>query len=231
MLRKSASPFFPLPGLTGSAGYPPIRQKCLAVVTGDNVPIYQLVNWFVLITAAKTSPRAAGGNGYPWCVGEMKRTLGIFVVFALFAAVAAPFSHGEEQTREGYKAQVEPLCKANRATNERIMSGVRQRLSRNRLRPAGKQFIRVSASFGSLIGKLAKVPPPITDVHRIKRWLEIMKLLKTRLRLVGKYYIEGLKIKGNHEGILAERAGISANNTTIVLHFHDCRFGRFDRSG
>ena len=161
----------------------------------------------------------------------MRRTLGIFVVLALLAFGALPLAHGEEQTRESYKAQVEPICQANRKANERIMAGVRQRLNGNKLKPAGKQFIRASGLFGGLIGKLAKVPPPTTDVHRIERWLEIMKLLKTRLRLVGKYYGEGLKIKGNHEGILAERAGISANNTTIVLHFHDCRFGRFDRNG
>jgi len=161
----------------------------------------------------------------------MKRMLGIIVAVGLLALAAVPFVHGEEQTREGYKAQVDPLCKANRKTNERIMAGARQRLNRNRLKPAGKQFIRLSGSFGALIGKLSKVPPPAADTHRIKRWLEIMNLLKTRLRLVGKYYIEGLKIKGNHEGILAQRAGISANNTTIVLHFHDCRFGNFEHSG
>ncbi len=161
----------------------------------------------------------------------MRRTLGIFVVLALLAFGALPPARGDEQTRESYKAQVEPICKANRRANERIMAGVRQRLNHNRLEPAGKQFIRLSRSFGGLIGRLAKVPPPTTDVHRIERWVEIMKLLKTRLRLVGRYYGEGLKIKGNHEGILAERAGISANNTTIVLHFHDCRFGRFDRNG
>lgn len=161
----------------------------------------------------------------------MRQLLGIFVVVALLALAAVPLVHGEEQTRESYKAQVEPLCKANRETNERITAGVRRRINRGRLKPAGEQFIRVSKSFGGLIGKLAKVPPPSTDVHRIERWLELLKLLKTRLRLVGKYYLEGLKIKGNHEGILAERAGIGANNTTLVLHFRECRFGRFDRNG
>jgi hypothetical protein len=160
----------------------------------------------------------------------MKRTLGTFVAFALLALIAVPFAYGDEQTRESYKAQVEPICAANRSVNERLMSGARQRLNRGKLKPVGKQFIRLSRSFGDLIRKLAKVPPPTTDVHRIERWLEILTLLKTRLRLVGKYYGEGLKIKGTHEGILAERAGLSANNTTIVLHFHDCRLGRFNGS-
>jgi len=161
----------------------------------------------------------------------MKRTLGTLFAVALLALAAAPLAHGDEQTRESYKAQAEPLCKANREANERIMSGVRRRLGKNKLKPAGKQFVRLSRSFARLIARLAKLRPPSTDTHRIERWLEIMKLLKARLRLIGKYYLEGLKIKGNHEGILAERAGISANNTTIVLHFRECRFGRFDRNG
>ena len=138
----------------------------------------------------------------------MKRTLGIFVVIALLAFGVLPLAQGEEQTRESYKAQVEPICQANREANERIMSGVRQRLNGNKLKPAGKQFIRASRSFGGLIGRLAKVPPPTTNVHRIKRWVEIMKLLKTRLRLVGRYYGEGLKIKGNHEGIRRTRRNL-----------------------
>jgi hypothetical protein len=161
----------------------------------------------------------------------MKQTLGILVAIGLLALAAVPLVHGEEQTRESYKAQVEPICKANREANERIMTGVRRRLRRDQLDAAGKQFVRLSGSFGGLIRRLAKVPPPTTDTRRIKRWLEILRLLKTRLRLVGKYYMEGLKIKGNHEGILAERAGISANNTTIVLHFRECRLGHFDRNG
>lgn len=161
----------------------------------------------------------------------MKGTLGIFVAFALLALLLASLAQGEEQTRESYRAQVEPICQANRDANERIMAGVGERVNRNQLEPAGKQFVRVSESFGTLVKQIAKVPPPVTDTHRIGRWIEIMRLLRTRLRLVGKYFIEGLKIKGNHESVLAQRAGISANNTTIPLHFHYCRFGRFDRNG
>lgn len=159
----------------------------------------------------------------------MNGAVGTIVVFALLALVAVPLARGEEQTRDTYRAQVEPICKANREANERIMSGARKRVNRNELAPAGRQFIRLSTSLGGLIGRLAKVPPPTTDVHRIERWIEIVKLLKTRVRKVGEYFIEGEKIKANHEAVWAERAGISANNTTIVLHFHYCRFGHLDR--
>jgi hypothetical protein len=159
----------------------------------------------------------------------MKGTLGILAVIALVLLAVAPLSHGEEQTRESYKTQVEPICKANRDANERIMDGARKRVDQNKLKPAGKQFIRLSESFGGLIKQLATIPAPVADDHRIDRWLEIMQQLKSRLRNVGKYFIAGEKIKGTHESILAERSGISANNTTIVLHFRYCRFGHFDR--
>jgi hypothetical protein len=159
----------------------------------------------------------------------MRGTPGKLAVIVLAMLALAPLAHGDEQTRESYKARVEPICKANREANERIMSGARKRVDGNMLKPAGKQFVRLSGSLGGLARRIAKVPPPSTDVHRIERWVEIIGLLKTRVRLVGRYYGEGLKIKGNHEAILAERAGISANNTTIVLHFHYCRFGNLDR--
>ncbi|HEX6688798.1 MAG TPA: hypothetical protein VF085_09060 [Solirubrobacterales bacterium] len=159
----------------------------------------------------------------------MKGPLGIFAAIALAMLAIAPLAGGEEQTRESYVSQVEPICMANRTANERIMSGARERVNENKLKPAGKQFIRLSESFGSLITRLIGVPPPAADSHRLDRWFETMKLLKSRLRNVGKYFIAGEKIKGTHESILAERSGLSANNISIVFHFRYCRFGRFER--
>ncbi len=154
----------------------------------------------------------------------MKGTLGTLAAFAVALLVIAPLAHGEEQTREGYKARVEPICKANRQANERIMAGARDRVNKGKLELAGKQFIRVSASFGGLIKQLTPVPAPPADERRVERWFDSMRLLKQRLRNVGKYYKAGEKIKATHESILAERSGLSANNTSIVFHFHYCRF-------
>jgi hypothetical protein len=154
-------------------------------------------------------------------MGKLLGTLAAVVV-ALLAI--APFAPGDEQTRESYKAAVEPICQANREANERIMEGARERLNQDKLDAVGKQFIRLSGSFGAMITRLLPVPAPPADDHRIDRWFEQMRLLKQRLRNVGKYYKAGEKIKATHESILAERAGITANNTTVPLHFHYCRF-------
>ncbi len=155
----------------------------------------------------------------------MGRPLGTLAAIVLVTLAVAPLADGAEQTRETYKAQVEPICKTNRKANERIMAGARQRVNRDKLVPAGKQFIRFSASVGNLIVKLRTVPPPVGDEHRVERWFSSIRLIQQRLRLVGKYYEAGEKIRAAHEGILAERSGISANNTSIVFHLKYCRFG------
>jgi hypothetical protein len=154
----------------------------------------------------------------------MRGTLGTLAAIAVALLAIAPLAHGEEQTRESYKAQVEPICKANRTANERIMAGARDRVNQGKLEPAGEQFIRVSVSFGGLIKRLLPVPAPPADQRRIERWFTSMRLLEQRLRTVGKYYKAGEKIRATHESILAERSGLSANNTSIVFHFHYCRF-------
>lgn len=157
----------------------------------------------------------------------MKRLLGTLAAIATAMLVIAPLAHGEEPTRESYVAQVEPICKANRDANERIMAGARDRVNKGKLEPAGKQFVRVSDSVGGLVKQLAAVSPPAADSHRVDRWLELIGLLKSRLRTVGKYFKAGEKIKATHASILAERSGLSANNISIVFHFHYCRFSHF----
>ncbi|HEX3173012.1 MAG TPA: hypothetical protein VHQ43_02185 [Solirubrobacterales bacterium] len=157
----------------------------------------------------------------------MEGKLGILAAIALATLAVALPAQAEEPTRETYKAQVEPLCQANRARNEKIMAGARQRVNNDKLDAAGKQFVRVSESFGDLVKQIAVVPPPPADAHRVERWLELMRLLETRLRTVGKYFKVGEKLKATHESILAERSGISANNISIVFHFHYCRLSHF----
>lgn len=140
-----------------------------------------------------------------------------------FAALA----HGaDEPTRESYSAQVEPICKANREANERIMEGARKRIADDELRRVSGQFFRLSTSVAGLAARLEKVQPPPADERRIKRWIHFIRLLKTRMRNVGKYYRAGLEIKGTHESILAERSGVSANNLMVVFPIRSCRFSR-----
>jgi hypothetical protein len=157
----------------------------------------------------------------------MKTALRRFVAMAVAALAVAAVAQAEEQTRETYKAQVEPLCQVNREANERIMAGAQQRVNKDKLEAAGKQFVRVSRSFGGLVTRLAAIPPPPADSHRVERWVELMRLLEARLRRVGQYFKAGEELKATHESILAERSGLSANNISIVFNFHYCRLSHF----
>jgi hypothetical protein len=155
----------------------------------------------------------------------MKGPLGIFAALVATLAVALP-AHGAEQTKESYMERIEPLCKANRVANERIMSGARQRIKRKRFVPVGRQFVRVSGSFGKLIRRLAPVPPPVGYERTVQRWVKFMRLIEQRLLRVGRLYKAGEDIKAAHASILAERAGVSANNISIALKVRECRFRR-----
>jgi hypothetical protein len=156
----------------------------------------------------------------------MKGTLGTFAALVVVTLVVAPLAHAEEPTREGYVAQLEPLCQANKKANERIMAGARERVNKGKLKPAGKQFVRVSRSFGGLVKQIAAVPPSPADSHRVERWLTLLRLVESRLLKVGRYFEEGEKIKATHESIQAERSGNSANNAIFALHFHYCHLTR-----
>jgi hypothetical protein len=150
--------------------------------------------------------------------------LGTLTATAVAMLAIAPLAAGEEQTRDSYRTQVEPICQANRSANEKIMAGARERVNKGKLELAGKQFIRLSGSVAGLVKNLVAVPAPTADATRVEHWLDSIQLLEQRLRGVGRYYKAGEKIKAAHESILAERAGLSANNTSIVFHFHYCRF-------
>jgi hypothetical protein len=162
----------------------------------------------------------------------MKGPLGILVALVLTLLVAAPPVRGEEaaQTRESYKTAIEPLCRTNREAAERIMEGAQRRIDKHEFTAVGKQFIRVSVSFGGLIPRIAAVPRPLGDEHRVDRWLEQMRLLRSRLRNTGKYYKAGEDIKAAHETALAQRSAIAANNISIVFKVRYCRFGRIEGS-
>jgi hypothetical protein len=156
----------------------------------------------------------------------MKGMLGTIAAVGVVLLAIAPLAPAEEPTRESYVAQIEPICQANRSVNERIMAGAKERVNKGKLELAGKQFVRVSSSLGGLIKRIAAVPPAPSDSHRVKRWLDLMRLVEGRLRNVGKYFKEGEEIKASHESIQAERSGNSANNAIFALHLHYCRFTR-----
>jgi hypothetical protein len=141
---------------------------------------------------------------------------------ALLAPPVAP-ALAAEVTRESYKEAVEPICKANTQTNERILAGVKQEVRRGKLAPAAAQFIRAAKALKKTVGELKAIPPPPADDSRLSRWLgqvsteaSLFEQIAARLRAGEKAQAERIVTK------LTTNAN-QANNMVIALEFEYCR--------
>lgn len=157
----------------------------------------------------------------------MTRTLGTIAAIAVaMLAVAVPAVGAEEQTREGYVAQVEPICKRDKAAGEQILSGTKNDINEGKLTLAGRQLIKASNRFGDTIRQLVAVPRPPADEAKLQKWFKFLRIVKTRLGKTGKLYKEGKELEATHESIRAEKSGNAANNVSFAFGFKDCRLSR-----
>lgn len=157
----------------------------------------------------------------------MTRTPGTVAAIALaMLAVAIPAHAAEEQTRESYVAQVEPICKRDKAAGEQILSGTKDDIKQGRLTLAGRQLIKASNRFGDTIRQLVAVPRPPADEAKLQKWFKFLRIVKTRLGTTGKLYKEGKELEATHESIRAEKSGNAANNVSFAFGFRECRLSR-----
>ena len=160
----------------------------------------------------------------------MKGTLPIALLVAagtLLGTAAIAAAEGPTPTpREEYVSQVEPICQANTEVDKRILKNVQQNVRQGKLKRAGRQFVHVSAAFGSAIGEMMAVPRPPEDEARLLKWFKFLRIVQTDLRKVGEAFKAGERIRATHEGIRVERASNAANNVGFVFEFHYCRLTR-----
>jgi hypothetical protein len=158
----------------------------------------------------------------------MTRSILTPVVTAIVALAAmAAVAHGaEEATRESFVAQAEPICERNTSLVQGILEGAKERVDDGRLLPAGRQFTRASAAFGSTIQQISAIPRPPADDARLLKWFKFLRIVKTRLANIGKALREENQIRAEHESIRAEQSSNAANNVGFVFGFHSCRLSR-----
>jgi hypothetical protein len=156
----------------------------------------------------------------------MKRVIG--TVAAVFATLAvATLAHGAEaQTRAGYVAAVEPICKRNTEASKRILAGASERIKKRKLEPAGKQFIHASREFGGGIRQIVRVPQPPADEARLQRWFKFLRIVKQRLLQLGQALKSDQRLQATHAKIQLERSANAANNVSFAFKFHYCRLSR-----
>lgn len=148
----------------------------------------------------------------------------IVSLVAAAALLGAVPSMAAEQTPEGYKEAVEPICKANTEANEKILKGVRAKVKAGKLDAAAKQFRGAARALKRTRTQLLAVPKPPEDATRLTKWLGYVK---TEIDL-----FEAVARKLSHdEATAAQRMVVrlinnakQANNQVLDYEFRYCRF-------
>lgn len=143
----------------------------------------------------------------------------------LCAAVLAGAAFGAtdpEATREGYAAQVEPICKANTKANEQIFKGVRKLIRQGKLKLAAGHFAKAAAAFGKATNEIAAVPQPVADSPRLDKWIGLLRNERSLLGQIGQALRAGKKAKAQRLNTKLTQNGNKANNTVLGFEFHYC---------
>ena len=142
-------------------------------------------------------------------------TAGLLAAGAL--AVTAP-----DQTREGYVAKVEPICKTNTKSNEAILAGVRKKIQKGQLQVAAGQFSKASTAFGKAVKQLRAVPQPVADKTKLEKWLGYLDDETTLLGEIGKALKANQKTKAQTLSVRLTHNGNLANNSVLGFEFNYC---------
>ncbi|HET7574642.1 MAG TPA: hypothetical protein VFJ99_05955 [Solirubrobacterales bacterium] len=138
-------------------------------------------------------------------------------------AVAAPVAVGDEVTRDSYKAEVEPICRANTKANERILRGVRPEVRRGKLVLAGRRFLRAAAALRQALRQIRAVPQPPADQAKLGRWLGYVKQEARLFRTGGKALKAGNKTKAQTVVVKLTHTANLANSQVLSFGFRYCK--------
>lgn len=141
----------------------------------------------------------------------------------ILAAAVALGSTSPTQTREGYVAQVEPICKTNTKANERILSGVRGQIKQGKLKLAAAQFRKASEAFGKATKQLAAVPQPSADATKLTKWLGYLGDESKLLAEIGKALKAEKKTRAQELFVRLKNNGDLANNVVLGFEFNYCK--------
>jgi hypothetical protein len=142
-------------------------------------------------------------------------------VLSLF--LAAPVTMAAAPTRDEYKAQVEPICKADTKANERILAGVRKQVKEGKLKAAGVQFSKAASALKGALNELRSVPQPTADTARLTKWLGYLKTQVELFEKVAKKLKTGDKVGAQAMVVRLTHTANLANNQVLVFEFNYCR--------
>ncbi len=140
-----------------------------------------------------------------------------------FALLAAPFAQATEATRESYKEAVEPICKTNVESNERILKNVRANVKAGKLKLAATQFTKAASALHKAIPKLKAVPQPTADQAKLAKWLKYIEEEEGYFLQIAKKLKAGDKNGATMMQIRLQNTAKLANNQVLAFEFKYCR--------
>jgi len=150
-----------------------------------------------------------------------KLVLPLVFFAALLAAVP---SFADDAERQTYKAEVEPICKANTQANEKILKGVRQLVKSGKLGLASKKVFAASRALKRTRSELLAVPKPPEDSARLTKWLGYVKDEVALFEALGRKLKAGEKTQAQKMVLRLKSTADRANNTVLDFEFRYCRF-------
>ena len=154
--------------------------------------------------------------------GRNKLARALVVCFAALMAFAAVPAIANE-TREEYKADVEPICKTNKEASDKYLKGVRKLVKQDKLKQAGTSFAKAAAALEKAQKQLAAVPQPPADSAKLDKWLSMIKSEVALMRKISGLFKAGKKSKATSEAVKLQNEANKANNLVVVFSFNYCK--------
>ena len=148
-------------------------------------------------------------------------TLGCLVAAATLLSGAGPAS-AAEQTRDGYRAEAEPICKVNVEANDRILQGVRAEIRSGKLKQAGARFAKAAAALREAHDQLQALPKPPHDSSRLSRWLGYIQTEVQLLEQVARDLENGKKAAASRLAVRLSSTIARANSEVLEFEFDYC---------
>jgi hypothetical protein len=153
--------------------------------------------------------------------GKRMRTaiLAGFAALLVYATVAA----AAVETRAEYKALVEPICQKNKQASDRLLTGVKDLVKKNKLKQAGEKFAKAATALEKTQKELAAVEQPAADSAKLTKWLSEIKSEVALMRTISAKFKAGNKSKATSLAVKLQNNANKANNLVIVFQFKYCK--------
>jgi hypothetical protein len=151
--------------------------------------------------------------------------LGILSLFAALAILfTASFAFAEgEVTRDSYREAVEPICKTNKQASDRILSGVKDMVKKDKLVQVSQAFAKAATALEKAQKQLAAVAQPPADVAKLTKWISEIKGEVALMKTISAKFKQGNKSKATSLAVKLQNNANKANNLVIAFQFNYCK--------